>query len=192
MRSVPRRRASPRLRIAQLGIVLALCAVAAHAAPAAAQDASMLDPRVTQQSIGNTICRPDYADSVSPSVDTLMAMKARLLAERGISKTDGTRYALDRRVPVLLGGSPDAVSNLELLPWAGANGERRKARLAVRLKHCVCEGKMTLGDAQAQIFGNWAVDYPGFGDHACSVGSEASSSEVSSADIPPADPTDGR
>lgn len=130
----------------------------------------MFDERVTQQSIGSTICRPDYVDTVSPSINVLMDHKSRLLVERGISATAGVAYALDRRVPVLLGGSPDAPSNLDLLPWAGGEGERRKSRLVVRLKHCVCEGKMSLGDAQATILGNWAAAYPGFGQNSCNIG----------------------
>lgn len=130
----------------------------------------MLDERVTQQSVADTICRPDYVDAVSPPFDVMMANKDRMLAERGISADAGASYALDRRVPVLLGGSPDAPANLDLLPWAGDQGARRKARLVVHLKRCVCEGKMSLSDAQASIVGNWSAAYPGFGRASCAAG----------------------
>jgi len=137
--------------------------------PAVAQDADMLDGRVTQQSIADTICRPDYADTVSPPLDVMMQHKSHLLAERGIDADDATSYALDRRVPVLLGGSPDAPTNLDLLPWAGTSGERRKARFVVHLKRCVCEGKISLSDAQSAIVGNWSAVYAGFGRDSCDV-----------------------
>ena len=157
-------------RVARIGVVVLLGAVAGlRAGQSAAQNAAMLDERVTQQSVADTICRPDYADAVSPPFDVMMAHKERLLAERGISAGSGTNYALDRRVPVLLGGSPDAPANLDLLPWAGNQGERRKARLAVHLKRCVCEGKMSLSDARATIVGNWAAAYPGFGQDSCDI-----------------------
>lgn len=122
----------------------------------------MLDKRVTQQSVGETICRPGYTDTVAPPFDQLMAHKDRMLAARGIDADNGPAFALDRRVPIVLGGSPDAPSNLDLLPWAGPRGERRKARAAVMLKRCVCEGKLSLAEAQAAIIGNWSVVHSGF------------------------------
>jgi hypothetical protein len=157
-------------RVARIGIVVLFGAVAGlRVGQAAAQSPAMLDERVTQQSIADTICRPDYADAVSPPFDVMMEHKKRLLAERGIGADDGTNYALDRRMPVLLGGSPDAPANLDLLPWAGARGERRKARFAVHLKRCVCEGKLSLSDAQGAIVGNWSAAYAGFGRDSCDV-----------------------
>ncbi|CAD6533508.1 hypothetical protein [Paraburkholderia metrosideri] len=134
-----------------------------------AQENSMLDERVTQQSVGETICRPGYADTVAPPFDELMAHRDRLLAERGIDAEDGAAFALDRRVPIVLGGSPDASANLDLLPWAGQQGERRKARAAVMLKRCVCEGKLSLAEAQAAIVGNWSVVYSGFSQTSCDI-----------------------
>ena len=157
-------------RVARIGMVVVFGAVAGlRAGHAATQSAAILDERVTQQSIADTICRPDYVDAVSPPFDVMMEHKQRLLAERGIGVDEGTDYALDRRVPVLLGGSPDAPANLDLLPWAGTRGERRKARFVVHLKRCVCEGKLSLSDAQAAIVGNWSAAYAGFGRDSCDV-----------------------
>lgn len=157
-------------RTVRIGAVVVFGALAGlRIGQAAAQGAAMLDERVTQQSIADTICRPDYADAVSPPFDIMMQHKAHLLAERGIDTADGADYALDRRVPVLLGGSPDARANLDLLPWAGTSGERRKARFVVHLKRCVCEGKMSLSVAQAAIVGNWSAAYAGFGRDSCDV-----------------------
>lgn len=69
----------------------------------------------------------------------------------------------------MLGGSPAALANLDLLPWSGREGERRKARAAVMLKRCVCDGKLSLADARAGIVGNWSVIYSGFGQTSCDV-----------------------
>lgn len=129
----------------------------------------MLDERVTQASVGETICRAGYADTVAPPFDELMAYKDRMLAARGIDADSAPAFALDRRVPIVLGGSLDAPANLDLLPWAGQQGERRKARAAVMLKHCVCEGKLSLAQAQAAIVGNWSGVYAGFGQTSCDV-----------------------
>jgi hypothetical protein len=141
-----------------------------HIGDASAQESGVLDERVTQQSVAGTICRPGYAETVAPPFDELMAHKDRMLAARGIDADDGAAFALDRRVPIVLGGSPDAPANLDLLPWAGPQGERRKARAAVMLKRCVCEGKLSLAQAQVAIVGNWSEVYSGFGQTSCDVG----------------------
>ncbi|MFM0340361.1 hypothetical protein [Paraburkholderia fungorum] len=169
--ALPRRCAAARPpRKMRVALMLGLTAAFALCiGEACAQDAGMLDERVTQQSLGETICRPGYADAVAPPFDKLMARKDRMLAARGMDAAEGFAFALDRRVPVVLGGSPDDPSNLDLLPWAGPLGERRKARAAVMLKRCVCEGKLSLAQAQAAIVGNWSVIYSGFSQTSCDV-----------------------
>jgi hypothetical protein len=157
-------RSKRRALLMRVSLILALRIGVAHA-----QVGSMLDDRVTQQSVRDTICRPGYAEAVAPPFDELMAHKDRMLAERGMDAEDGFSLALDRRVPIVLGGSPDAPANLDLLPWAGKRGERRKARAAVMLKRCVCEGKLSLAHAQAVIVGNWSIVYSGFGHRSCDV-----------------------
>jgi hypothetical protein len=147
-------------RIARGAALAVLCTWGAlHGSAACAQNPSMLDERVTQQSVADTICKPGYADTVSPPVDEMMAHKNRLLAQRGIDADDSTEYALDRRVPIVLGGSPDAPDNFDLLPWGGHRGERRKELLTAQLKRCVCAGKMSLSAAQAAIAGDWPAQY---------------------------------
>ncbi|KXU83516.1 hypothetical protein CI15_31060 [Paraburkholderia monticola] len=164
-RVLPRHgRARQRALLLTVGALLAL-----RIGSAAAQQSVMLDERVTQQSIGETICRPGYAETVAPPFDELMAHKDRMLAARGLDARQGAAFALDRRVPIVLGGSPAAPANLDLLPWAGPQGERRKARAAVMLKRCVCEGKLSLAQAQAAIIGNWSAVYAGFGQASCDV-----------------------
>jgi hypothetical protein len=150
----------------------ALCVWAALQA-VHAQDASMLDERVTQDSVADTICKPGYADTVSPPMEKLLERKNQLLTARGIDSEDGPGYALDRRVPVVLGGSPDAPGNLDLLPWGGHRGERRKELLTAKLKRCVCAGKMSLSDAQAAIAGDWPAQYVRLRRQRCDEGNTA-------------------
>jgi len=167
-RDARRKRASRALRAALLMLV---AGGVVQGAPATEQDRHLLDGRVTQQSVAETICRPGYADAVSPSLDEVMAHKDRLLAARGIDPDNGADYALDRRVPVVLGGSPDAPENFDLLPWAGRGGERRKTLLATRLKRCVCAGRISLADAQSTIAGNWTRQYGRIARMSCEGGS---------------------
>jgi len=169
-----------RRRIVRYLAPLLLALGAVHPLIGRAQNAQWLDPNVTQQSIDSTICRPGYADTVAPPFDRAMALKDHLLAQQGIDRDDGPAYALDRRVPIVLGGAPDAVSNLALLPWAGRGGKRRKVLLTVRLKRCVCAGRMSLAKAQAEILGNWVHEYGRLARMAC--GDPASSNLAAAAD----------
>jgi len=59
-------------------------------------------------------------------------------------------------VPIVLGGSPDAPANLDLLPWAGHRGERRKELLTAMLN--------------AAIAGNWPAAYGRFARMPCGAG----------------------
>jgi hypothetical protein len=169
MAEVPDRR--PRAR--RIGPLLLAAVASMYQLNVAAQDPQLLDSRVTQQSLAETICRPGYADSVAPPFNEAMALKDRLLAQRGIDADDGVAYALDRRVPIVLGGSPDAAANYDLLPWAGHAGERRKALLTVRLKRCVCAGQMSLAEAQAAIAGDWVREYGRLTRMACGASASA-------------------
>jgi hypothetical protein len=95
-----------------------------------------------------------------PSIDDRIRLKDKLLEQRGIDPSMASDYALDFRMPVLLGGSPDIQENLDALPWEGNGGERRKRRFTVFLRHCVCAGELSLKRAQMAISDDWSHHYP--------------------------------
>lgn len=136
--------------------------------PPYAQRAEWLDARVTQTTIVDTICVPGYVDRVLPSFEIQMRQKERLLKQRSIDASFASEYALDHRMPVLLGGSPNSPANLDLRRWEGRAGQRRKERLAVYLKRCVCTGDITLKDAQSAMAGDWSNRYPNLSSMSCS------------------------
>lgn len=118
------------------------------------------DPRVSQQTIKTTICHRGHLAEVMPSFDEQMRLKAELLEQRNIPAEAAIAYALDFRMPILLGGAPDTEQNIDLIPWGGENGERRKRRFTVFLRHCVCAGALPLTRAQKAISGDWPHQYP--------------------------------
>jgi hypothetical protein len=137
-----------------IGLVVGLYSASLYATPS-----SLLDPRVTQSTIARTICHRDYLTKVMPSVDARMHRKSQLLGQRAIAPESAPLYALDFRMPVLLGGSPDAKENFDLIPWEGPDGERRKRRFTVFLNRCVCAGEMPLARAQVALSEDWANRY---------------------------------
>jgi hypothetical protein len=163
------RRSGRVTRAARLGLLAALVAMfAAGPGTTHAQNAEWLDARVTQATIVDTICTPGYVDRVLPSFEEQMKQKGKLLKQRSIDESFAAEYALDHRMPVLLGGSPSAAANLDLRRWEGRAGQRRKERLAVFLKRCVCTGDLSLKAAQAAISSDWADRYSNLSSLTCS------------------------
>jgi hypothetical protein len=160
-RPLPYHRHGSRLAVAAAWFLL-MAGSAAHA-----QRPELLDPRVKQTTIVDTICRPGYADDVLPPFDTLQRQKDQLLKQRKIDPATASQYALDHRMPVLLGGSPTAIANLDVRRWDGRAGQRRKERLAVFLKRCVCTGDLSLTAAQAAMSGDWSNQFRNLSSSSC-------------------------
>jgi hypothetical protein len=148
-------------------VAVSCAIVSLWAGTAHAQKPDWLDPRVTQSTIVDTICVPGYVDRVLPSFEMQMRQKERLLRQHSIDDSFASEYALDHRMPVLLGGSPNAAANLDLRRWEGPAGQRRKERLAVYLKRCVCTGDITLKAAQSAMAGDWPNAYPNLSSMSC-------------------------
>ena len=114
-----------------------------------------LNPDVTQQTIGKTICVSGYTRTVRPSTSFSNGVKSRLIREAGLDRTAMSSYELDHLVPLALGGHPRKLSNLRLQPWHGVDSAIEKDRLEVRLQHLVCSGAMSLAEAQHCIAADW-------------------------------------
>ena len=151
-----------------LSVVLALCAGCAtppanrvdpSSAELPAVPAEALNPDVRQETIQQTICVPGYAASVLPSTSYTTGVKAKLLRERGQDLSAASSYELDHRVPLALGGHPQNLRNLELQPWEGEAGAKKKDRLERRLQVLVCGGKVGLQAAQQAMYFDWQAAY---------------------------------
>ena len=155
------------LRIAALCLLLAACAGprvaerspnSSAAAPACVQTSHgclALNPGVTPETIGRTICLPGYTRTVRPPTSYTNGVKAYLLRQAGINVSHMSEYELDHVVPLALGGHPRDPSNLALQPWEGEHGAKPKDALEARLHERVCRGEMSLADAQRCVAENW-------------------------------------
>ena len=154
------------LRTLPLVVALALCAGCA-VAPTNLDEISKsstelqevpieaLNPDVRQETIQQTICVPGYAASVRPPTSYTNGVKAKLLREAGRLPTAAPDYELDHRVPLALGGHPRNLKNLELQPWEGEDGAKKKDRLERKLQSLVCAEKVALRDAQRTMYYDW-------------------------------------
>jgi hypothetical protein len=121
------------------------------------------DGRVTQASIGETICTNDWVAKNMPPPGYMTPTKTKQIAVYGYSTYAIEDFDLDHLVPLELGGDPTALANLWPEPWEAKEGKlvpngwgaETKNALEARLHTAVCSGRMSLIDAQAAISGDW-------------------------------------
>src|SRR5260221_1606270 len=104
----------------------------------------VLNPDVTQATIGSTICVRGWTRTIRPPVeytDALKAKQMRQYGERG-RKSD---YQEDHLISLELGGDPVDPRNLWPEPYPRA---AEVDRIENELNAAVCSGSMSLADAQ--------------------------------------------
>ena len=112
------------------------------------------DPRVTQTTIGQTICAKGWTTAIRPPASQTSHAKYQV-AEPAYSVPAATVAELDHLVPLELGGSSD-IRNL--WPEAGTV-PNAKDKVENRLHRDVCAGKITLTKARHAIAANWETAY---------------------------------
>jgi hypothetical protein len=117
-----------------------------------------LNPRVTQATIGSTICVLGWTATVRPPESYTYDLKKQQIAQEGLP--GGTRnYEEDHRMPLELGGAPSDVMNLSPESPPSPNP---KDSDETSLKYHVCDGRMALVQAQHQMVSTWLAGYPGY------------------------------
>lgn len=115
------------------------------------------DPRVTQASIGSTICARGWSASARPPLSVTEPIKRERMSAYGDTDSlAGTE--LDHLVPLELGGA-STVRNLWPEPREGPDGATIKDQLENRLSELVCSGRLRLDDAQRAIATDWISAY---------------------------------
>jgi hypothetical protein len=123
-----------------------------------------INPDVTQDNIGDTICARGWTRTVRPPFEYTESIKRQLVRESGYLDHRLSHYELDHLVPLELGGSPSDVRNLWLEPRDAPDGwgADRKDEVEGALNHLVCDGRLPLAEAQRQIAVNWIIAYRRF------------------------------
>jgi hypothetical protein len=109
-----------------------------------------LNPAVTQATIGQTICQTGWTGTVRPPESVTEADNAVSMDAYGDSGPMGD-YEYDHFVPLELGGAVNDARNLWPEPGASPNP---KDAVEDDLREKVCDGQMTLAQAQRAITTN--------------------------------------
>ncbi|MGB8647642.1 MAG: HNH endonuclease [Anaerolineae bacterium] len=101
------------------------------------------------------ICQPGYSKNVR---NVTTSVKNQVYAEYGITERATGEYEVDHLISLELGGS-NAIANLWPEPAEPRPGFHEKDKVENYMHAQVCNGAISLGDAQAQIATNWLALY---------------------------------
>jgi hypothetical protein len=104
----------------------------------------VLNPDVTQATIGQTICVRGWTRTIRPPTDYTNELKRKQLAEYGLHGSLSA-YQEDHLISLELGGHPTDPRNLWPEPYPRASDVDQ---IENQLNEAVCSGHMSLADAQ--------------------------------------------
>ena len=115
-----------------------------------------LNQDVTQDNIRETICRSGYTATIRPVVSYTNKLKKEQIQEYGFNDTSMKDYEEDHFISLELGGSPDSPLNLWPEPHGSPN---EKDKVENYLHQQICNGSITLQEAQKEISTDWYTVY---------------------------------
>jgi hypothetical protein len=146
-----------RLSLLEIVLLLVALAVAATALPRCSGGGGrlavraswtltpgVLNPEVTQATIASTVCRHGWTRTVRPPVPYTNALKAKGLRQYRL-RGPPSAFQEDHLISLELGGDPSDPRNLWPEPYPRAAAVDQ---IENDLNHRVCNGSLSLGDAQ--------------------------------------------
>jgi hypothetical protein len=112
-----------------------------------------INPKVTEATLADTICKTGYTKSIRPPRDITAAEKRANAASYGYTgPSSDSEY--DHLIPLELGGDPNDARNLWVEPGASPNP---KDGIEHKLHQRVCAGTVSLAAAQQAIASDWTT-----------------------------------
>jgi hypothetical protein len=112
----------------------------------------VIDPKVTQENLYQTICLKGYTQTVRPATSYTNKLKLQQIIAYGYADKNLKDYEEDHLISLELGGSPTDPKNL--WPEQGAS-PNPKDKIENLCNKKVCDGEITLTKAQQEIATNW-------------------------------------
>jgi hypothetical protein len=116
---------------------------------------AFLTPGDAKKVTKEQICTPGYVASIKATKDS---MKEEAFSRYGLRDGKSSTDVLDHLIPVELGGT-DSIENLWPEPVKGEWNAAQKDALEQKLLGMVCDGSLTVKQAQTAIKKNWVQAY---------------------------------
>lgn len=118
------------------------------------------DPAISQTDIDTTICSRHWSTRfIRPPENYTYDLKRHQLRAWHYRDRRTYDYEEDHLISLELGGAPSSPRNLWPEPWRGRCGAHAKDRVENALHRDVCDGDLTLRQAQQDIASNWIAAY---------------------------------
>jgi hypothetical protein len=114
---------------------------------------------VTQDTINQTICVSGYTTTIRPPTSYTNNLKTQQIIAYSYSDKSLSSYEEDHFIPLEIGGSPDSPANLWPEPYSGTYGAKAKDKVENYLHTQICNGSLTLAEAQKEMDTNWETVY---------------------------------
>ncbi len=139
----------------------AMTAIALHPTPRVGQPGAYPPPSisgaintaVTQANIQQTVCTTGYTATIRPSATYTTALKEKQMKQFGFPGAT-SQYEEDHFISLELGGNPTDPNNLWPESYPAA---RAKDQVEDFLHTELCNGTITLAQAQSSITGDWVA-----------------------------------
>jgi hypothetical protein len=133
--------------------------VVAPALPNPAFTPGAIDPAVTPQNLQSTVCVKGYTAKVRPDKKYTNRMKRQQLRQFNYADRNPQNYEQDHLIPLSIGGNPSDPKNLWPQPRSGEWGAEQKNDLEFVVYKMVCNGDISLAEAQQRVARNWIEAY---------------------------------
>jgi len=118
----------------------------------------VLNHNVTQDNIEDTICKSGFTKTIRPPTKYTTPLEIELMKSYGFTG-DRKDFELDHLISLQLGGHPKDVKNLWPEPYKTEFNAHIKDTFENYLKRQICNGSMSLSDAQKQIATDWKTSW---------------------------------
>ncbi|WP_181710036.1 hypothetical protein [Burkholderia sp. MBR-1] len=149
--------------IAFVAFALASVVAVAGDLPDATLTPGAINPDVTQENISSTVCVKGWTRTVRPPMWYTNKLKKVQIREYGYDDTNPHDYEEDHLIPLSVGGNPTDPRNLWPQPRHSEWNADRKDDLEFALYKGVCNGEISLAEAQHALATNWIEAYRRYG-----------------------------
>jgi len=145
--------------------VAILCSTLAHAGDLPDPDLTpgAINPDVTQENISRTVCVKGWTKTVRPPAYYTNKLKKEQIRQYGYSDRNPKDYEEDHLIPLSVGGNPTDPKNLWPEPRNSEWNAARKDQLEFAMYKAVCQGEISLAEAQRAFATNWIDAYKRYG-----------------------------
>ncbi|NDC61216.1 MAG: hypothetical protein EBZ60_04260 [Betaproteobacteria bacterium] len=142
-----------------LGLACQAMAGLANGLPNPSLTPGATDPAVTQDNLKSTVCVRGYTSTVRPDKRVTNRLKREQIQQYGYPDRNPQHYEQDHLIPISIGGNPSDPRNMWPQPLDAQWGAQEKNDLEFVVYRMVCNGDISLEEAQQRIANNWIEAY---------------------------------